>query len=306
MSRQAWWGAAALALIVWTLPAWAEQAVEEPKDEPKPEEKKAGGPPGRGGPRAFPGAPGAGGRNPVEMMRSIAGRSLGEDRPIKIEDLPFGSDRHLLRMAVGSVDNLQDYRPGLKVEDLFALTDEQKKALEELRKAYGEERDKFQKELEEFHKSLVARVKEVRQKYEVQANDVLAGELKTSKEKLDAIVKEYNEKRGEGAKGIKEKLDAAQADLEKAMAAAREAQNWDGVRQAMEKHRDALRPIQDRADVDLDAVKEKMKAAVTGEARTKLEEALKRPEFRPMWRPGGGRGGGAPGKAEPKAAPGEF
>ncbi|MCX7804305.1 MAG: hypothetical protein N3A38_03850, partial [Planctomycetota bacterium] len=234
-------------------------------------------------------------------------RMLGIDPPARVEDLPLGQDARLVaNIPVGGIENFQTGRPGLKVEQVFRLTEEQTKALEELRKEYAAERDKIAKEMEEAHRKLAERARELRKNYETKANDVLGGDLKAVKEKLDAIVKEYNEKRMAERKGLAERLAALRVEMEKAREEGPEA-----MRALMEKNNDLMGLVRQQTERDYDLsviAKEQMKTAVSEDARAKLEEAFKRRE---AWRaigPGGGPPG-APGGAGPgggRGNPGEV
>ena len=238
-------------------------------------------------------------------------RMLGIDPPAQIEDLPLGPDSRLVTsIPVGGVENFQTGRSGLKVEQVFKLTEEQTKALEELRKEYAAERDKLAKDMEEAHKKLAERAKELRRNYETKANDVLGGDLKAVKEKLDAIVKEYNEKRMAERNELAERLKALRIEIEKAREEGPEA-----MRALIEKNNDLMGLIRQQTEKDYDLsviAKEQMKTAVPEDAKAKLEEAFKR---RDMWRfqgPGGGPLGrpGAPGPrgegGERRGNPGEV
>jgi CBS-domain-containing membrane protein len=195
------------------------------------------------------------------------------------------------------------------VEQIFTLTEEQTRALEELRKEYAEETAKITREAEETLKKFAEQAKELRRKYELKANDVLGGDIKTVKEQLDAIVKDYREKAQAERKGLAERLAALRAEVDKARDGGPEA-----MRALMEKNADLMGLVRQQMEKDNELAilaKDKMKTAVPEEARAKLDEAFKRREDQRAWmgRPRGERGGerrDAPDAQPPAAQHGDF
>jgi len=148
--------------------------------------------------RAAPGGPGGmmlGGRG-ANNASGMASRMLGIDiddpkSGPKLEVLPLGIEKRLvLNIPVGGVDNPSATGAGWKMESIFKLTDEQAKAVETLREEYKTEQKTLDKEIIEQQKALAEKVKQLRQKYELRANDVLTGDDKIAKEKMDALAKD--------------------------------------------------------------------------------------------------------------------
>lgn len=269
-------GLLAVSCLVGTTTVWAEDAA--PPRQPGNEGRDGGG----GGGGRGRGGPMMGGMRGGGM--DWMARGLGQDVPAKVEDLPLGSDaRFVTRIPVGGVENFQTFSPGAKVEQIFELTEEQRKALEDLRKEFAAEEAKITAQMDELNKKLASQAKELRQKYELKANDVLGGDLKAAKEKLDAIVKEYQDKRIEDQKGMSDRFAAFRAEMEKARDAGQEA-----IRAVFEKNKDLFglyQQQQEKNNASADAAKEKMKTAVPEDAKAKLDEAFKRHDD------GRGRGG---------------
>jgi hypothetical protein len=242
---------------------------------------------------------------------------LGEDNTVKLDQLPYGPQRRfILNVPVGGVDTLQDRGDGWKVEEIFTLTDEQGKAVQGLREQYKAELEKLQKQLDEANKAIALQVLALRQKYEQLANDVMTGTAKDEKAKLDALAKEFSEQRQAKAQERKDQVEQFRGEVDKVVAAGRENGNWEAMREIGNKAMEMARGANDQTQALQKAALEKMKTAVTGDAKAKLEEKLQAVERRMQderrWqqdlggRRGGGPGGGGPGgggapKGEQKA-----
>jgi len=248
-------------------------------------------------------------------------RSIGIEQTAKVEDLPFGEAKRLVQnVPVGGVDNLREGRDGWKVEDIFTLTPEQGEALNALREEYKNELAKLQTEYDEAQKAMAEKVKTLRLAYEVKANDVLTDPAKAEKAKLDALAKEYASKNQEQMKERTAQVTEARINLEKSLVEARQANNWDKMREAFGKVHDMSHQATEQRTTLAKDTQEKMKGAVTGGAQEKLTELLKQQEERGGWGGWGGRGpdrggdrggnrGGQPnagGAEKPPAPPGEF
>jgi hypothetical protein len=226
-------------------------------------------------------------------MDGMINSALGLDSPVKADQLPLGVDRRLVtRVPVGGIDTLQDFGNGLKVEDVFTLTPEQTKAVQDLREKYKGELETLEKAWNEKLKESAADVKKLREKYEQLANDTLTGTAKAEKAKLDALTREFSQQRAAKAEESRAKAEELKTEAEKLAAKAREDRNWEGLRTVGDKAREFARTITEARQTVAKAIQEKMKAAVTGDAKTKLEEALKRLEDRGL----GGLGAGGPGR----------
>jgi len=237
-----------------------------------------------------------------EIERMLANQ-LGLDLPASLDQLPYGEDkRFVLRVPVGGVDNFNPIRDGWKVEDIFPSTDEQSKALEILRVEYKKELEGLQKQLEEANKKAAASVLELRKKYEVKANDVLTGTAKDEKQKLDTIAGDYAKKRGEASKAIAPQLE----DLRKESKALQENGRMADMGELWTKFGELARPLAADTKKSTQEAEEAMKAAVTGDAKTKLEDLIKKNEQLMPNQGGRGRGGqqrGQGGQGNPDAPP---
>lgn len=142
------------------------------------------------------GGRGAGGNNVINMASRMLGIEIEDPKAqTKLEELPLGAEkRQVVNVPVGGVDNPGGTGAGWKMESVFKLTEEQTKALETVRSEYEAEQKKMDAEIKEQMKQVAEKVKQLRQKYELRANDVLAGEDKASKEKMDAIAIELQNK----------------------------------------------------------------------------------------------------------------
>jgi hypothetical protein len=254
---------------------------------------------------------GRGGGRPFDWMFN---QMLGEDTAVKLDQIPYGPQRRfILNVPVGGVDTLQDRGDGWKVEEIFTLTDEQNKAVQVLREQYKAELEKYQKQLDEANKAIALQVAALRLKYEQLANDVMAGVAKDEKVKLDALAKEFSEQRQAKAQERKDQVEQFRGEVDKVVAAGRENGNWDAMREIGNKAMEMARGANDQTQVLQKAALEKMKTAVTGDAKVKLEEKLQAVERRMAderrWQQdlggrrggGGGPGGGGAPKGEQKA-----
>ena len=92
----------------------------------------------------------------------------------KVEALPLGAEKRMVvSVPVGGVDNFTGTGQGWKVETIFKMTDEQTKAVDALREEYKGEQKKLEAEIHEQQKAMAEKVKLLRAKYELRANDVL-------------------------------------------------------------------------------------------------------------------------------------
>lgn len=256
-----------------------------------------GGRMGRGG---FGGGPGGGlggpgGRGGIERMLEGA---MGIEAGVKTDQLTYGEERRLVtRVPVGGIDSLNEFSDGWKVEEIYTLTDEQTKAVVTLRDEYKADLEKLQKQLDEANAAIATQVKALRQKYEQRANDVLTGEAKTEKEKLDALAKECATKRKEQAAAKKGEADDLIKEGQKVAAEARDNNNWNLIQDVMKKGFEFTRAVREKSDEITKEYVEKMKAIPSGDAKTKLEGELQKIEKRAQrfGGPGGGGPGGAPG-----------
>ncbi|MCW8129093.1 MAG: hypothetical protein KIS92_01800 [Planctomycetota bacterium] len=249
-----------------------------------------GGQGGFGGFGGFGGGPGGfGGRGGLERMLDGA---LGIESGVKVDQLSYGESRRLVtRVPVGGIDSLNDFADGWKVEDIYTVTDEQSKALTGLRDEYKTELEKLQKQLDEANAAIATQVKALREKYELRANDVLTGEAKGEKEKLDALAKEYTGKHKEQSDAKKTEAEDLVKEGQKAMTEAREQNNWNLIQESMRKGGEFMRAVREKADEINKEYAEKMKAIPTGDAKTKLEAELQKLEKRGQRGGPGGPGG---------------
>ena len=304
--------------VVVAVGAWLCAGAEEPnkEDQAKPAEKagggggrgggRRGGGPGGGGPGGGPGFAQGGGQGFLgrggRAFDWMFNQMLGEDTAVKLDQLPYGPQRRfVLNVPVGGVDTLQDRGDGWKVEEIFTLTDEQGKAVLGLREQYKTELEKLQKQLDEANKAVALQVLALRQKYELLANDVMTGTAKEEKAKLDTLAKEFSEQRQAKAQERKDQVEQFRGEVDKVVAAGRENGNWEAMREIGNKAMEMSRGANDQTQALQKATLEKMKTAVTGDAKTKLEEKLQAVERRMAderrWQQdlGGRRGGGGPG-----------
>jgi len=255
------------------------------------------------------------GRGGTQGMDEMISRSLGGAPTAKVNDLPFGEARRLVRnVPVGGIDNLREGRDGWKVEDVFTLKAEQGEALNTLREEYKGELAKLQAEYDETQKALAEKVKALRLAYETKATDVLVDPAKAEKLKLDALAKEYAAQNQTQMKERTAQFAELRAGFEKTMAEAREKNEWQGVREAFGKIHDVTHEVRDQRTELGKSFNEKMKEAVTGAAKEKLDELLKQQNAdrrggRGGQQRGGQQRGGQQGAGEtqkPPAPPGEF
>ncbi|MBI3829091.1 MAG: hypothetical protein HY291_06225 [Planctomycetes bacterium] len=304
--------------------ALAEDGQDAPKPEGKPDGKaegkrqrmqrggdNQGGDPaggqggGRGGRMGGPGGFGGfggpgGGRGGLERMLLGA---MGIEPGVKTDQLTYGSERRLVtRVPVGGIDSLNENADGFKVEEIYTLTDEQTKAVEGLRDEYKTELEKLQKQLDEANAAVATQVKALRAKYEQRANDVLTGDPKSEKEKLDTLAKEYNQKHAETVQAKKSEAEDLIREGQKAAADARDqgGNGNAGIQEAMRNGFEFMRTVREKSDELGKTYAEKLKAIPTGDAKTKLEAELQKIERRGQGRgmggPGGPGGQGGPGK----------
>jgi hypothetical protein len=149
-----------------------------------------------------------GGPGGVQNIFTMASRMLGLDiedpkAGPKVDSLPLGADkRFVVNVPVGGVDNPGSQSSGWKMEAIFKMTDEQTKAVDTLRTEYAGEQKKLEQEVQDQFRALAEKAKQLRQKYELRANDILTGEDKTRKEKLDALAHETNVKNADLVKEL--------------------------------------------------------------------------------------------------------
>ena len=257
---------------------------------PVPPGMTPGARPGRGARGMLP--DGAGGRNRIDTMIYEA---LGIEQPVKLEQLTYAAEKRLvLKVPVGGIDHLDERKDGWRAEQIFVLTDEQLKSLTSLRDEYKDELKKLQQELEAANLAVALQVKELRQKYEQRANDVLTGEAKTEKVKLDALAKEFCAQLHAKAQGKKPEVDAAIAEVLKQLSVAQETGNWQALGEATKKGYEVVRTMRDDPENLAKEFLEKMKAALTGEAKARLEQEFQGLEKKhvmpanPAFKPGEG------------------
>jgi len=218
---------------------------------------------------------GMGGRN---NLFSMASRTMGieiEDPKAgpKLEVLPLGVDKRLvLHVPVGGVDNPSGTGAGWKMESIFKLTEEQTKAVDTLREEYKAEQATLNKEIQEQQKALAEKVAQLRLKYEQRANDVLTGEDKAAKEKLDALARETQTK---NAQIVAEALPLYDAnDMAQGFA--------------------MIRTIREKSSANVKAAEEKLIELIPAHSRDRIKDVIKQQsEMRDQmsrWA-AGGRGG---------------
>lgn len=137
-----------------------------------------------------------GGRGGMGGITNMVSRMLGFDMEDpkagpKLDALPLGADkRFIFNVPVGGVDNLSSAGNGWRVELVFKMTEEQTKSVEALRAEYKAEEKKCGDEIQAQYKAMADKLKQLRLKYEQRANDVLTGDDKQRKEKMDALARE--------------------------------------------------------------------------------------------------------------------
>ena len=244
-----------------------------------------GGGGGPGGPGGMLGGLLGGQRNNIFGMAS---RMLGFDiedpnsAAKKIESLPLGADKRMVvSVPVGGVDNFSGTGQGWKVETVFKMTDEQTKAVDSLREEYKVEQKKLEAEILEQQKALAEKVKLLRAKYEQRANDVLTGDDKAAKEKMDTLAKDTNTKNAQVVTDLLPMFD--QNDMAQGFA--------------------MLRTINEKTSTNIKAAEEKLIELVPAENRARIQEVMKTQtdlrdrNNRFMQFGGGGGPGGAGGRA---------
>ena len=153
-----------------------------------------------------------------------------------------------LQSTLGSLELCRGYWGTLlpRVEDVFRLTEEQKKAVMELRTEYEKAREEA--------------LKNLREKYETRLNDVLTAEQRKDKEALDRIGREYREKAAEKAA---ERAAKQREFLENARQGV--PVNWAQLsREVAEEERTLRKEYQNR-----------IVAAVSADTRARLEALMK-------------------------------
>ena len=278
----------------------------------------ADAPGGGKGPRAMaldgrrPGGPGGLGMSAIE--REIR-HQIGLDSQILLSQLPMGFDQHMaFKVPVGGIDTLDDFGDGLKAEDVFGLTPEQTKSMETLREEYKAKLDEMQKRLDDVNKAMADQIRDLRKTYELKANDVLTGDAKTGKEKLDAIAADWLQRREALAKEQQPKQEEMLAEARRLATEAKEKpdrQNW---QEWFDKTRESIRGMREWVFTLAKDTSQKMKDALSGEAKANLEMALLKIENRRQKMmqgfggPGGKDGGnkdGGPGRDKPRDKKGD-
>lgn len=251
-----------------------------------------GGQGGPGGPGGFLGGLMGGQRNNIIGMAS---RMLGFDiedpkaNTGKVEALPLGAEKRMVvSVPVGGVDNFSGTGQGWKVETVFKMTDEQTKAVDALREEYKAEQKKLEAEIHEQQKAMAEKVKLLRAKYEQRANDVLTGDDKTAKEKMDALAKETNTKNAQVVTDLLPMFD--QNDMAQGFA--------------------MLRTINEKTSTNIKAAEEKLVELVPADNRARIQEVMKtqndlRERNNRFMQFGGGPGGGGGPGARGRAAGGK-
>jgi hypothetical protein len=171
------------------------------------------------------------------------------------------------------------------MEELFPLTGEQKEEVQRIRAEYAKEVEGLQKKLDEAAAAMAAQVQEVRKKFEARANDVLAGEFKAQKQKLDALAQEFWKNRAALRKEKEPALDALIAEAGKAMEenlAGREnatppaASPAPTGRPFFEKARELTEGFQGQEKKLRDEIWAKMKETLGPEAGAKFEKTIEK------------------------------
>jgi hypothetical protein len=212
----------------------------------------------------------------IQMASRMAGLDLGPKYAPKINALPFGAARNLIvSVPVGAIDSFGSGAPPIKIEDLFKLTPEQTESIGAIRQEYQKEQEVLEKELAEQQKLIAEKARQLRLKYELRANDVLAGEQKTQKETIDAAASEMYGK--------------TTAAIDEALAALKDAEGPAVLESA--------KAVQEKAAAIVEEAQKKALAAMPAEARALFENALKqRAERMARWRQGGPGGPGEGGR----------
>jgi hypothetical protein len=133
---------------------------------------------------------GGGGRGlDVSVVTRMAGIEYRDPTAApKVEQLPLGANlRSVTEIPVGGVDNFDAPGKGWKVENVFTLTADQTKAIDDLRTQYDAEQKKLGEDIAKQEKELADKVIQLRAAYEKKANDVLSANDKAVKEKMDAL-----------------------------------------------------------------------------------------------------------------------
>ena len=238
----------------------AQQQGDQPKD------IQRGGPGmGRdwGGPRGGPF---------IGMIERDIRAQMGLDTPIQLNQIPMAFDRRMaFKIPVGGIENFDEMGDGAKVEEVFALTPEQTKSLDTLRDEYKTELDAMQKRLDDVNKAMADQIKDLRKKFELKANDVLTGDAKTGKEKLDAVREDWQRKREALAKEQQPKHDEILNEAHRLTADKLDRQ---AMQDFIEKTRENIRVLREASFNLAHETTGKMKDALSGEAKANLELAL--------------------------------
>jgi len=221
---------------------------------------RRGGPGGNFDPQMFAGMMGGmGGQGGVQGIFGMASRMLGMDiedpkAGPKLDALPLGADkRFIFNVPVGGVDNFSAQANGWKMEAVFKMTDEQTTAAEKLREEYTAEQKKLEQEIKDQYKAMAEKLKQLRAKYELRANDILTGDDKGRKEKMDVLARETNTKNSEILKDLMPLYDI----------------NDFGQRMAL------ARAIRDKAGKNAQAAEAKLLELVPPENKEKMEGVIK-------------------------------
>lgn len=221
---------------------------------------------------------GGGGNNVINMASRMLGIEIEDPKAhTKLDDLPLGAEkRQVVNVPIGGIDNPGGTGAGWKMESVFKLTEEQTKALETVRSEYEADQKKLDAEIKEQMKLVAEKVKQLRQKYELRANDVLAGEDKASKEKMDAIALELQNKNTAIVKEVQPLFDMN--DMQQGFA--------------------MIRMIREKTSTNLKDYETKLMELIPAASRETIAEVIKRQsEMRDqmnrwMGGAGGQRGGG--------------
>jgi hypothetical protein len=285
---------AALTIAMACAMAWGEEPKQQPGGAANPGQPAAapgapnagqpgGGGPGGGGPmwgggRGFGGF-GGGGGGITGMIRGFLGIDFEDPKaPVKLDALPLGIDKRLvINVPVGGVDNPAANTNGWKMESIFKLTEEQQKAVDALREEYKAQQKKLDEEVLAAQKAVAEKVKDLRLKYEQRANDILTGNDKTTKEKLDALARET---------------------ITKNMAVVTEMMPmFDG--QDMGQGFAVVRAIREKISANAKTAEEKLLELAPADGKAKIQDILKQQQNdrdrMNRWGGGGGRGRGGPG-----------
>jgi hypothetical protein len=267
--------------------SWAE----DPAPVKPPEEHK----PGVRGPRDG-GKPGGFGMNDPQTVitRSLymVGIAPGQPENPKIGMLALGvASNNLVRnVPVGGIDQFGASNAAKKVEDVFKLTPEQSASMETIRQEFKKEADALEKELAEQQAAIGEKARQLRLKYELRANDVLVGDQKAKKEKLDALAAEMYAAVNASSEETLTKLKALDKD------------NKQGAT-------DFENALREKSLAIIDATQAKVLAELPAEAREAFQKDIaarkERLEQMRKWRDaagqfGGGRGRGQGGGEAPK------